>query len=109
MNALKAHAEEWLGVLPKVSVIRHSLSVRVEIMLNSPQVLSSVPAASSPLARFFVREASTGRTLLARIRRDLSDLIEVCNGQLKQTNELRALMSDLNKGEWRVVVASTIR
>jgi dynein heavy chain 1 len=67
--------------------------------LTEQQDLSSTPADNSPLARFFAREASTGEKLLARIRRDLSDLVEVCNGNLKQTNELRALMSDLNKGD----------
>ena len=79
MTSLKIHAEEWLKVLPTS--------------------LSSVPVESSPLARFFAREASTGQKLLRRIRQDLSELVAVCNGDVKQTNELRALMSDLNKGE----------
>jgi dynein heavy chain 1 len=62
-------------------------------------MLSSLPPSANPLARFYARETETGGRLLARIRRDLSELVEVCNGDLKQTNELRALMSDLNKGE----------
>ena len=79
MTSLKTHAEEWLNTLP--------------ITLSAP------PLEQSPLARFFAREASTGRRLLKRIRQDLSELVQVCHGDIKQTNELRALMSDLNKGE----------
>lgn len=79
MNVLKTHAEEWLDSLPKT--------------------LTAPPAESSPLARFFAREAATGRRLLKRIRDDLEELKGVCAGQIKQTNELRALMSDLNKGQ----------
>jgi dynein heavy chain 1 len=79
MNTLDAHAEEWLALLPAT--------------------LSSPPSEHSPLARFFAREASTGQKLLKRIRQDLGHLRGVCAGEIKQTNELRALMSDLNKGE----------
>lgn len=64
-------------------------------MSSTPHELSH---AHSPLSRFFAREVSTGSKLLKRIRHDLFDLIQVCLGDLKQTNELRALMSDLNKG-----------
>lgn len=52
---------------------------------------------TDPLSRFFGREAWTGRRLLQRVRKDLSDLIAVCDGQMKQTNELRALLTDLNR------------
>ncbi|WWC73019.1 uncharacterized protein I206_106984 [Kwoniella pini CBS 10737] len=78
MNVLKGHAEEWLN--------------------NLPQTLATPPQDNSPLSRFFLREVSTGSRLLSRIRRDLSELIQVCDGDVKQTNELRALMTDLNKG-----------
>ncbi|WVN87983.1 uncharacterized protein L203_103180 [Cryptococcus depauperatus CBS 7841] len=88
MTALKGHAEEWLSTLPKTLSSQHGIS-----------------SAPSPLVRFFARETSIGLRLLERIRHDLSDLIEVCIGNLKQTNELRSLMSDLNKGtvppHWR--------
>lgn len=78
MNTLKLHAEEWLASLPAT--------------------LASPSSERSPLARFFAREASTGQMLLKRIRQDLEDLKGVCCGDVKQTNELRALMSDLNRG-----------
>ena len=79
MTGLASHAADWLKLLP----------------LNLP----SPPSDSSPLARFFAREASIGQKLLKRIRSDLKDLLQICEGQIKQTNELRSLMSDLNKGE----------
>ncbi|WRT69144.1 uncharacterized protein IL334_006128 [Kwoniella shivajii] len=78
MNTLKGHAKEWLASLP--------------------ETVTAPTNDISPLSRFFAREASTGSKLLQRVRRDLSELIDICNGDLKQTNELRALMSDLNKG-----------
>ncbi|WVR09001.1 hypothetical protein IAU60_006061 [Kwoniella sp. DSM 27419] len=85
MTSLKSHAEEWLQTLPE------SLPVSSN--------------GSSPLERFFARETETGHKLLERIRRDLAELIDICNGNVKQTNELRTLMSDLNKGtiptHWR--------
>lgn len=34
-----------------------------------------------------------------RIRRDLENLMKVCYGETKQTNESRALLGELNKGE----------
>ena len=78
MTTLASHAAEWLKQLPSG--------------------LTSPPVDSSPLARFFAREVSIGHGLLKRIRTDLSDLIAICEGKIKQTNELRSLMSDLNKG-----------
>ena len=51
-----------------------------------------------PLYRLFAREGSIGRKLLDHVRRDLQDIIKVCQGELKQTNHLRTLMSALTKG-----------
>lgn len=54
-----------------------------------------------PLYRFFFREGSEGRKLLTQVRKDLVDVIKVCEGGVKQTNHhLRALMSSLTKGSW---------
>jgi dynein heavy chain 1, cytosolic len=53
-----------------------------------------------PLYRLFFREGSIGSNLLGQVRKDLSDVIKVCEGGLKQTNNLRALMSSLTKGEF---------
>jgi hypothetical protein len=48
--------------------------------------------------RLFFREGSVGRKLLSQVRKDLVDVIKVCEGGLKQTNHLRTLMSALTKG-----------
>lgn len=53
---------------------------------------------SEPLHRLFSREGAIGRKLLDQVRKDLSDVVKVCQGELKQTNHLRTLMSSLTKG-----------
>ena len=53
---------------------------------------------SDPLYRLFFREGSIGSKLLSQVRRDLGDVVKVCEGALKQTNHLRTLMSSLTKG-----------
>jgi dynein heavy chain 1 len=50
------------------------------------------------LYRLFSREGAIGRKLLEQVRKDLSDVTKICQGELKQTNHLRALMSALIKG-----------
>lgn len=45
-----------------------------------------------------MREGLLGRSLLTCVRKDLADVVEVCEGALKQTNHLRNLMSQLIKG-----------
>ena len=55
-----------------------------------------------PLYRLFYREGSIGRKLLLQVRRDLADVIKVCEGELKQTNHLRMLISSLTKGETKM-------
>lgn len=52
----------------------------------------------NPLFRFFDRENSIGRALLKTIRADLENVKKVCDGELKQTNHLRMLLSCLTKG-----------
>ena len=51
-----------------------------------------------PLFRFFDREISQGAALLEDVRRDLRDVVAVCNVEKKQTNYLRQLISFLSKG-----------
>ncbi|GAA5974101.1 hypothetical protein JCM11641_003434 [Rhodosporidiobolus odoratus] len=90
MRALKESCLEWLGVLPKVAP-------RLETGTDS--------AAKDPLLRFFEREIAVASKLLPTIRIDLANLVKVCDGELKQTNDLRSLLSDLTKGtvpsSWR--------
>ncbi|KAF9243765.1 dynein heavy chain and region D6 of dynein motor-domain-containing protein [Melanogaster broomeanus] len=80
-----------------------------EWLTQIPSSLNTLPKQSSdnpdPLYRLFFREGSIGRKLLDQVRRDLADIVKVCEGELKQTNHLRSLMSSLTKGtiptHWR--------
>jgi dynein heavy chain 1 len=55
-----------------------------------------------PLYRLFAREGTIGRKLLDNVKKDLEDVVNVCLGELKQTNHLRTLMSALTKGNFHV-------
>ncbi len=60
---------------------------------------SNVAKRGIPLAhRFWAREYRTGTTLLTTVRGDLSEVIAVCKGEVRQTNHNRALLHDLPKG-----------
>ncbi|KAF8592026.1 dynein heavy chain protein 1 [Ramaria rubella] len=89
MRSLLQHCQEWLGGLPEGSKVLQKES----------------GDNRDPLFRFFAREGTVGRKLLVQVRKDLSDVIKVCEGTLKQTNHLRTLMSHLTKGtipdHWR--------
>ncbi len=43
-------------------------------------------------------QVNTGHRLLMDVRRDLVDVVQVCEAKKKQTNYLRSLTSDLAKG-----------
>jgi dynein heavy chain 1 len=79
MTTLASNAQQWLSVLP--------------------EALSQLANITTPLDRFFAREISTGSSLLSRIRKELVELVGALQGTIKQTNEVRSLISDLNKGK----------
>lgn len=89
MRALHERCGEWLERLPAK--------------------FNTLPKATQdnqdPLYRLFAREGTVGGKLLDQVRKDLADVVKVCQGELKQTNHLRALMSALTKGtipdHWR--------
>ncbi|KAG2057179.1 hypothetical protein BDR06DRAFT_1019336 [Suillus hirtellus] len=80
-----------------------------EWLTQLPSTLNTLPKQSNdnpdPLYRLFFREALIGRKLLDQVCKDLADVVKVCDGELKQTNHLRTLMSSLTKGtipsHWR--------
>ncbi|GEM09361.1 cytoplasmic dynein heavy chain 1 [Rhodotorula toruloides] len=82
MRVLKKICLEWLDVLHK----------------DLPTLSATGATASDPLIRFFEREISLASSLVPSIRLDLENLVKVCDGELKQTNAIRSLLSDLNKG-----------
>jgi len=89
MRSLLERAREWLSYLPK------KLN-----MLAKPSSTNQ-----DPLHRLFAREGFIGQKLLVQVTKDLNDVVKVCEGNIKQTNHLRALMSSLTKGtipdHWR--------
>lgn len=48
--------------------------------------------------RFYEREVNMGCKILKRVRSDLRDVIAICRGEKKQTNDHRAIIADLNRG-----------
>lgn len=99
MRTLLDRCREWLNQLP--SVRNHALvSVQPPDQID-PQKFSTLAKQSGdsePLYRLFSREGAIGRRLLDQVRKDLADVVKVCQGELKQTNHLRTLMSSLTKG-----------
>ncbi|TDL28876.1 dynein heavy chain protein 1 [Rickenella mellea] len=89
MRSLLDRCKEWLSALPAT--------------FNSIQKQST--DNQDPLYRLFSREGHIGQKLLGQVRKDLGDVIKVCEGTMKQTNHLRNLMSQLIKGtiptHWR--------
>ncbi len=59
-----------------------------------------------PLYRFFEREVNLGSKLLTDVRQDFEDIVMICRGQKKQTNDHRKLTSSLTKGG-NVALSST--
>ncbi|KAF8640937.1 hypothetical protein AX17_000584 [Amanita inopinata Kibby_2008] len=80
-----------------------------EWLLQLPTKFKTLPKPTNdnqdPLCRLFAREGNIGHKLLDQVRKDLTDVVKVCQGDLKQTNHLRTLMSSLTKGtipdHWR--------
>ncbi|RIA96574.1 dynein heavy chain [Glomus cerebriforme] len=89
MRNLYNSVENWLNILP-------------EKLTSMKRTADSI---KDPLFRFFDRENQIGRALLKKIRQDLLDIKNVCDGVLKQTNHLRMLLNCLTKGiipdHWR--------
>jgi len=52
-----------------------------------------------PLFRFFEREVNAGIQMLADVRRDIEDAIQICLGEKKQTNHHRILLAALAKSQ----------
>jgi dynein heavy chain 1 len=50
-----------------------------------------------PLFRFFEREVNLGAKLLVDVRHDLVEILAVCKGEQKQSNNIRILITALTK------------
>lgn len=59
----------------------------------------TVENIKDPLFRFFEREVNAGGKLLSDVRRDLKEVMLICQGERKPTNHHRQLISELAKGK----------
>jgi dynein heavy chain 1 len=93
-------AEESADTRPQWA--RHlldNLTLWKQLVAGALTPLEKKPGSeTNPLIRFFDREVSSAITLVGRVRRDLDQVGQVCTGDLKQTNYLRALINNLTKG-----------
>jgi dynein heavy chain 1 len=66
----------------------------------------------NPLFRFLDREVTVASNLLDTVRRDLSMLIEMCQGERKSTQQLKSLAEELHAdvipNKWRKYVVPNI-
>ncbi len=89
MKSLRANALQWLSTLPT----------------TVPAFGSDAGSVQDPLYRFWAREHRTGSSLLSAVRKDLLEVVAVCDGNSRQTNHNRALLTDLPKAvipqSWR--------
>jgi len=89
MRSLLESARTWLGLLPDSLVT----------------LRRTVENIKDPLYRFFEREVNSGSRLLRDVRQDLQDVLLICQGEKKQTNYHRQMLSELVKGilpaSWR--------
>lgn len=86
--------------------IRSLIETWKKILPQSLQLLKrTTDNIKNPLFRFFEREIFLGSKLLVKVHTDLDEILQVCDGTLKQSNYRRGLISDFNKGtipsSWR--------
>jgi len=74
----------------KVKQMLETLPVSLPLMERSTESLKD------PLWRCYDREMGVGKSLLEKVRADLDMLKGACEGSVKATNEIRALILDLN-------------
>jgi len=83
MKHLSGSVKDWLAIIPK------------EELATLKRTVENI---KDPLYRFFERECTIGRNLLKTVLTDLNDISQVCDLKKKQTNYIRGLLSDLQKG-----------
>ncbi|XP_011314571.1 dynein heavy chain, cytoplasmic isoform X1 [Fopius arisanus] len=82
MRVLHNSASTWLQLLPK----------------NLQTLKRTVENIKDPLYRYFEREVNSGAKLLQDVIHDLEDVVLICQGEKKQTNYHRTMLSELVKG-----------
>jgi len=82
MKILHQSAVNWLQTMPK----------QLQMLKRTAENIKD------PMYRYFEREVNSGARLLNDVRKDLDDVVQICDSNKKQTNYHRAMLSDLVKG-----------
>ena len=82
MKSLQQSVRNWLAILPE----------------SIQPVKRTMENIKDPLFRCFEREVNLGVKLLKDMRGSLTEIMQVCEGQRKQTNDLRLIIDNLVKG-----------
>lgn len=82
-----------------MKVLHNSALTWLELLPKSLQTLRrTVENIKDPLYRYFEREVSSGAKLLQAVVCDLQDVLFICQGEKKQTNYHRQMLSELVRG-----------
>ncbi|KRT84034.1 hypothetical protein AMK59_1732, partial [Oryctes borbonicus] len=89
-----------------MKTIHNSALTWLQLLPKSLQTLKrTVENIKDPLYRYFEREVNCGSKLLLDVNHDLNDVILICQGEKKQTNYHRTMLSELVRGiipaNWR--------
>lgn len=102
----QTHVQEGDGRPSWMRTLHNSASTWLQLLPKSLQTLRrTVENIKDPLYRYFEREVNSGAKLLQDVIHDLEDVVLICQGEKKQTNYHRTMLSDLVKGilppSWR--------
>lgn len=82
-----------------MKTLHNSATAWLELLPKSLQTLKrTVENIKDPLYRYFEREVASGARLLLTVISDLQDVVLICQGEKKQTNHHRSMLSELVRG-----------
>lgn len=82
-----------------MKTLHNSATAWLELLPKSLQTLKrTVENIKDPLYRYFEREVASGAKLLLTVISDLQDVVWICQGEKKQTNHHRSMLSELVRG-----------
>lgn len=82
-----------------MKTLHNSATAWLELLPKSLQTLKrTVENIKDPLYRYFEREVASGAKLLQTVISDLQDVVLICQGEKKQTNHHRSMLSELVRG-----------
>ena len=89
-----------VNLLLSVLVLLEILILTILFKKKLKVLVRTTENINDPLFRFFDREINSTLELATIVQADVSDVVEICQGNKKPTNHHRNLMSDLSKGDF---------